>query len=49
MKISQAIQPYKDYHSINSKKKYGEELWVCLYPVQGWIWWQVSWFHPSGW
>ena len=35
MKISQAIQSYKDYHSINSKKKYDEELSVHLYPVQG--------------
>jgi len=26
MKISQAIESHKDYHSINSKKKYGEEL-----------------------
>jgi hypothetical protein len=26
MKISQAIQSYKDYHSINSKKKYAKEL-----------------------
>ena len=49
MKISQAIESYKDYHSINSKKKYGEKLWVCLYPVPGWIWWQVSWCHHSGW
>jgi len=26
MKVFQAIKSYKGYHSINSKKKYGEEL-----------------------
>jgi hypothetical protein len=35
MKIPQAIKSYKDYHSINSKKKYGKELWVHFYPVPG--------------
>jgi hypothetical protein len=30
MKVTQAIKSYKEYHSINSKKKYGEELGVHL-------------------
>ncbi len=33
MKVSQAIQSYQEYHSINSEKKYVEELSVYLYPV----------------
>ena len=49
MKIFQAIESYKDYHSINSKKKYGEKLWVHLFLVSGWFWWQVNWFHYSIW
>ena len=30
MKIPQAIKSYKDYHNINSKKKYGEGRRIFL-------------------
>ena len=38
MKVSQAIQSFQEYHRLNSKKKYAEELRVHFQPISGGIW-----------
>jgi len=42
MKVSQAVDFHLQYHRANSKKKYGQNLWVCSSPLYSPIW--KTWF-----
>lgn len=42
MKVQQAVDFHLQYHKANSKKKYSQDLWVCLTPLCRSIW--QTWF-----